>query len=152
MQIPVLAFEIALLVIFSLLWADRLFRKGKKLRIKQSKVSEERCSQYEDQEGAPREKNLLKKTKELRIARLSYNEAEIAEKETALKDYLASVYEERLQRSNNEDSRRSMMMLIRTELIQNPYDHIGRSMASDVKQIFLRQVLEENIARIAKLP
>ena len=121
-----------------------MFRRGKELRTrtKFNKDSEERSTPFEEQEDEPREKNLLRKTKELRKARLSYNEAEIGEKEAALKDYLASEYE-RLQRSNSEDARRSMMILIRTDLIQNPYDHIGRSMASDAKQIFLRQVLNE---------
>ena len=118
-----------------------MFRKGGELRTgaKFDEASVERCEPNEEKDEL---KNLLRKAKELRIARLSYNDHEIDEKEAALKDHLASEYE-RLQRSNNEDARRVMMMLIRTTLIQNPYDHIGRSMASDTKKIFLRQVLRE---------
>ena len=114
-----------------------MFKKGKKLKTRAmfSKVSKERYSANEEQ-GEVRKKVLLRKSKELRTARLTYNEDEIGEKETALKNYLKSEYE-RLHRSDNEDARRSMMMIIRTTLIQNPYDHIGRSMASDAKKIFL---------------
>ena len=117
-----------------------MFKKGKKLKTR-TEVSKERCSTNEEQ-GEVIEKILLSKSKELRTARLTYNEDEIREKETTLKNYLKSEYE-RLQRSDNEDARLSMMMIIRTTLIQNPYDHIGRSMASDAKKIFLRQVLEK---------
>ena len=35
------------------------------------------------------------------------------------------------------------MLILRKALIQNPYDQIGRGMASDAKKIFLRQVLKE---------
>ena len=142
-QVPVLAAEIALLVVIAVLWAVRLFKKGKELktRAKFSEASEE-VWPTKGEEGEVREKELLRKSKELRKARLSYNEEEIGEKEIALKNYLASEHE-RIQRSEPEDARRSMMIIIRTVLIQNPYDHIGRSMASDAKKIFLRQVLKE---------
>ena len=66
-----LAAEIALLVVFSSAGRSACSEWDR------SKFSEERCSPYEEQEGEPREKTLLKKTKEHRIARLSHKEAEI---------------------------------------------------------------------------
>ena len=77
-QVLVLAVEIGLLLVVSILWAVRLFKKGMKLktRTKFTEVLKERCSTNEEQ-GEVIEKILLRKSKELRTARLTYNEDEI---------------------------------------------------------------------------
>ena len=142
-QVFALAFEIALLVIVALIWAVRLFRRGKKLkaRAKFEDTCQEKWTQNTE-ENQPEEFPLLRKCRDLHRARLRYDEEEVREKESALKDYLSSEYE-RLEKNHDKDARRLMMLRIRTVLIQNPYDHIGRSMASDAKTIFLRHVLKK---------
>ena len=101
-------------------------------------VNVARCEESRE----PRESALLRKSKQLHMARLSYDDDEIDEKEKALRDHLASEYE-RIQNSKSANPRQSMMLMIRKVLVQNPYDQIGRSMASEAKKVFLRQVLKE---------
>ena len=100
-QIPILALEIAILTIVSLVWAVCLFRKGRKLKMRPEfaePVEDEVWSVNVARCEEPRESALLRKSKQLQMARLSYDDDEIDEKEKALRDHLASEYE-RIQKS-----------------------------------------------------
>ena len=145
-QIPLLATEIGLLIIFSIFWACRLSRRGKELkeRAKSPELSFKRCSLSEDEsrQRKANKSNLLRKAKDLYIARLTYNQDEIDRMENALKDHIASVYKQ-LQESDGKDARRLMVTILRKTLIQHPYDQIGRRMASEAKDIFVQKVLKE---------
>ena len=86
----------------ALIWAVRLFRRGKKLkaRAKFEDTCQEKWTQNTE-ENQPEESVLLRRCRELHGARLRYDEEEVEEKESALKDYLSSEYE-RLEKNNGE--------------------------------------------------
>ena len=138
-----LAIEIALLVLLSVIWAVCLYRKGKQLKARGNPNKDlDTRAESSDRKSDREMKNLLKKAQEFYKAKLSYDKDEIEEKENALRDHLVNEYE-RMQREDAKDTRQLMVMKIRRALIQNPYDQIGRSMASETKKVFLQQVLKE---------
>ena len=153
----VLALEIGVLLIIAIIWAVQLFRRGRKLKgkIDFDGNSEEK---WEVQTGQDKnkERGLLRKAKEFYRAKLSYDDEDINQKQESLEEHLATDYE-RFKRGDPDNARRQMILKIRTNLVQNPYDHVGRHMASEVKKIFVQQVLKEatwinKLQRILRIP
>ena len=134
-------------------WAFRLVKKGRKLATKDQSQSSKKDndSDVDRVRGNPLvDKHLLQLSKCHLKAKLDSDQLDQSKKiEQAQKElisYLGSEY----RKFDKKHSKLVMFKKIRCSLIQNPYDQVGRRMASDVREMFKEHILEE-ISQFSKL-
>ena len=130
-------------------WAVRLVKKGRNLATNGSKASND--SNVDRVRGNPLvDEHLLQLSKCHLKAKLDFDQLDQSKKiEQAQKElisYLGSEY----RKFDKKHSKLVMFKKIRCSLIQNPYDQVGRRMASNVREIFKENILEE-VSQFSKL-
>jgi len=168
-QMLLLALEIVIALSLLVAWTVRLVRKGRALdksseehtRSDEPEEVGERTPMtrremmnrrltrgfsllsYVEEEDKVADDHLLYLAKGLLIARLDHCLVEKRKREKILLEYLEKKHE-RMKTFYGDDLarvRRQMMLWIRRSLVQHPYDHVGRHMASDTKTILQEQIL-----------
>ena len=126
------------LLIALTVWAFKLVNRGKTLT--ETKNYEKTTTEtYSDSQV---DDNLLKLSKAYMTAGLSYDREQTKEAEKLLKDHLEVEHKLLLGGQRDENVCRKLMMLkIRRTLVKHPYDQIGRKMAIQTKNLFVKQVL-----------
>ena len=126
-----------------MIWSIRLFKKGKVL-LKNDQRKSSRKNQVKPNPGANKENPLIdnalfKLAQNHHKAKLDYDLDKIKGSQKDLVGYLESEHA----KMNKDSAKLLMMKRIRVSLIRNPYDQVGRKMASDTKDIFKEHVLKE---------
>ena len=127
---PVLLLEITMSCVILIFWTIRLVRKGKQ----SLKVHDDQVSPNNDMESFV-DDQLFNLAKSYLKAKLNYDLEKINQTRKELIHHLESEY--------LNYSRIIMLKRIRTSLIKNPYDQVGRRMASETKDLFLEHVIKE---------
>ena len=98
---------------------------------------------YREDEDKVADDHLLYLAKGLLIARLDHCLVEKRKREKILLEYLEKKHlrMKEYYGDNEEKARKQMILWIRRSLVQHPYDHVGRHMASDTKIILQEQIL-----------
>ena len=98
---------------------------------------------YIEDEDKVADDHLLYLAKGLLIARLDHCLVEKRKREKILLEYLEKKHlrMKEFYGDNEEKARKQMILWIRRSLVQHPYDHVGRHMASDTKIILQEQIL-----------
>ena len=130
-------------------WAVRLVKKGKSLATKSSQKSND--SDVDRVRGNPLvDEHLLQLSKCHLKAKLDFDHLDqsmkIEQAQKELISYLGSEY----RKFDKKHSKLVMFKKIRCSLIQNPYDQVGRRMASNVREIFKEHILED-VSKFSKL-
>ena len=126
-----------------LMWGIRLFKKGKCLvkndQRKGSKEDQLKHNPGSNKEDQQIDNELFKLAKNHHMAKLDYDLDRINQSRKDLVVYLKSEHA----KMNLNFAKRIMIKKIRISLVKNPYDQVGRQMASDTKDIFKENVLKE---------
>ena len=126
-----------------MIWSIRLFKKGMAI-VKKDQRKSSRKNQVKPNPGANKENPLIdnalfKLAQNHHKAKLDYDLDRIKDSQKDLAGYLESEHA----KMNKGSAKLLMMKRIRVSLIRNPYDQVGRKMASDTKYIFKEHVLKE---------
>ena len=116
-----------------------------KVLANESEEKKELSSDEEDDIISSQSEKLFNLGKLYKTAKMGIDDDYTKAKYDALIEELKSEYDSIMKNETNlKISRRLMMKKLRTCFVKHPYDYIGRSIAIEVKNIFLRKVLEEH--------
>ena len=142
--VPLMAIQIAVFLVLMGIWAVWLVRRGRVLAEKEDFKAEEKPEEP-DSLTSNADKQLLQLGQTYIKAKLDHDKEGVENSKHELESLLRSEFE-RLKTKFKQDSvlsRRLMIKKIRCVLVKHPYDNLGRRMAIEAKQVFLRQVLGE---------
>lgn len=147
-QIPLLAVQITLLLGLLVCWSVRLCRRGRDLATEPdiqapaSRLTSGGEVQPDLTIRTAEFQNIKDNAQKLLKAKMNFN----FESTEAQEVKIAEILENELKTVRGEDvkkARRLLLAKVRCLLVKNPYDIIGRRMAKEIKNIFVRRVLGE---------